>query len=282
MKRVKLILSGSGLKYPKFVGAIKRLKQEGYTFSEVLGTSGGAIIAAAEASGMSIEELEELCKRINPRDLMDPNWLPFGATQGLIGGNKILRTLHTELPEDFDDYKIPLNIVTFNLSRGCHQVWSTKTTPKANAPLIIRASLSLPWLMDGVWIPYGEGMVTHNGERPKKGPDELHIDGGVGANFPLDHFGTGQDVIGLRFRPITGRRTFKDKIDFTAAVIDGFIESTTREHTEDAVHARQIYLESTGGAFDLDMNPAKIQALIDEGWKSTDKALKEKPFMEAK
>ena len=51
MKRVNLAFSGSGQLYPAFVGVLMCLEDRGYSIAEISATSGGAIIAAAFASG---------------------------------------------------------------------------------------------------------------------------------------------------------------------------------------------------------------------------------------
>ena len=63
-KKVKLVLSGSGTRYPCFIGTIQRLLEEGYEIEEVCGTSGGAIIAAGFASWYDPEKPEEIVKVI--------------------------------------------------------------------------------------------------------------------------------------------------------------------------------------------------------------------------
>jgi len=54
MKKVNVALAGSGQLYPVFVGALICLKERGLEIAEISGTSGGAIIAAALASGLAI------------------------------------------------------------------------------------------------------------------------------------------------------------------------------------------------------------------------------------
>ena len=70
-RNIKLVLSGSGTLYPVFVGAIKRLIKKGHQVQAICGTSGGAIVAAAIAGGMPIEDLEKLVKRLLPIDMVD-------------------------------------------------------------------------------------------------------------------------------------------------------------------------------------------------------------------
>ena len=79
-KTYKLVLSGSGTRYSCFIGAIKRLFEEGIEIDEVCGTSGGGIIAAGlgwkydkDNPLDSIEFLEEIAFELMPGGLLDPH-----------------------------------------------------------------------------------------------------------------------------------------------------------------------------------------------------------------
>ena len=108
-KKIKLVLSGSGTKYPCFVGAIKKLLEEGYEIEEVCGTSGGALVASGLASYYdsknplaTIDRLEKFMIDFLPGKLIDWNFLPF-FRRGFIGGKKILKALEENLPKSFND-----------------------------------------------------------------------------------------------------------------------------------------------------------------------------------
>jgi NTE family protein len=244
-------------------GAIWELAAWNREIVELCGTSGGALVAAAFASGMSEERMSRLMREVNPAALLDPNIVFPGLftwhrnSRGVFSGARILRALRENLPPSFSDCHLPLTVVTFNLELGRHELWSSELTPDADLPLVVRASMSLPLIFDPVALPV-----------PGQKKSYLHADGGIGANFPLNVFGDYEEVIGLRFAPITGPRSIVNKLDMISACIDGLIESTTREHVEDAVHARQIYLRSTGGTLDFNLTQKKIQILEDEGVES--------------
>lgn len=264
MKPIKLVLSGSGTRYPVFIGAIRRLEKANYKISEVCGVSGGSIIAAGLAKGMNSVELEKLAKSTLPGPLLDArwftDWISNDPYKGIWKGNKFLKKFYEVLPKSFDECKIPLHIVTFNISRGQHRIWSAATKAEFNdVPRLVRASMSLP-VFDSCMI---------NGE--------WHEDGGFGANFPLDVFGHGQDVIGMRFRGTDPRkiRKFSRKTERLVAMIDDFIESAAREHIEDAMFARVMLLDTKAGGLDLGMNASAVDSMIKEGEASADKWLSE-------
>ena len=259
-KPIKLVLSGSGTKYPVFVGAIKRLEEANFDIIEVCGTSGGSIVAAGIAGGMNAHQLQALVLNTLPGPLLDWNWWPtLDARKGRFAGNKILAALRKNLPNTWDECKIPLHIVTFNIQRGQHVIWNNNAK-NSDVPLLIRASMSLPIIFDPVMI-HGE----------------MHIDGGIGANFPLDVFGDGKNVIGMRFKGSDGSKAKKiaTKFEMGAAVIEGFIESSTKEHVEDAQWAQVMLLDSKNSGLSLEMSAKDVHDMIDEGYRCADRWLRE-------
>jgi len=254
-KKIKLVLSGSGTRYPVFAGAIKRLIEEKYEITEVCGTSGGAIVAAALGAKYnysrpesSIDGLMKLLNESLPGPFLDPRLFPFG-TRGIFKGNKILKEFRRHFPETFLETRIPVNIVTFNMNKGVHKIWSDKDAG-ISLPLAVRASMSLPLIFDPVRIN-----------------EDLHIDGGISANFPLDVFGDGKDVIGLRFKTLGNKkRVVKNKIDLINATVDGMMEASMREHMEDAHYAQTCFLKTNHGGLNLLMNKKDVSSQVEEGY----------------
>lgn len=266
-KLMRYVHSGSGTRYPCFIGAHYACEEADLVPSEACGTSGGAIIAAGIAAGMTPVQLEELAKSTLPGPLLDVfdfHWLPsITAARGRWGGIKILDALRHALPPTWSGYRLPLHIVTFNIERGVHVVWNARSGFD-DVPLLVRASMSLPFVFDPVVI---------NGE--------MHVDGGVGANFPLDIFGTGADVIGMRFRGTDPNKPHKvaTKYDLGMALLDGLMEATTREHVHEAMFARVMLLETTNGGLTLYMGKKDVDAMISEGRTCADAWLRDMPPM---
>lgn len=72
MKRYSLVLEGGGARGAYQVGAIKALKENGYEFDTIVGTSIGALNAAFICQG-DIDKLDELWHTLSFQDLMDIN-----------------------------------------------------------------------------------------------------------------------------------------------------------------------------------------------------------------
>jgi len=266
LKKIKLVLSGSGTRYPVFAGAIKRLLLEGYEIEEACGTSGGAMIAGALGTKYdknnalnTIIDLTDMMLNSMPGQLLDPRWFPFGI-RGLFKGNKFLEEFEKRFVSSFEDTKIPINIVTYNVSKRVHKIWNNRDKG-VSLPLCVRASMSLPFIFDPVEID-----------------GDLHIDGGIAANFPLDIFGSGENVIGLRFASNESpkERRVKTKLDLIDATIEGMMSATMNEHIEDAMYARVCPLYTKHAGLDLLMTRDDMNEQVREGYESVDKWIKKK------
>lgn len=173
--KIGLALSGGGARGLAHIGVLKVLEQEGIPIDFLAGTSMGGVIAAAYASGLSVDYIEKEALRMarlrNLITLLDRS-LP---RRGLVEGQKVQEYLTTHLGDKtFEEMKIPLSLVAVDLISGQEVVLNSGSVVDA-----VRATVSLP----GVFAPFRLG-------------DYLLMDGGVLNNLPADvvrH--TGADVV---------------------------------------------------------------------------------------
>jgi len=254
-KQIKLVLSGSGCLYPCHVGAIIRLAELGFEFKEIVGTSGGAIVGAALASGYKPNgELVEVVKKTLPakNKLVDPSLWALITKWGFIKGDRIEQMLDKYLVKKFKDTKIPIHIVACNIDRRVMTVFSTAANPDMDLSLAVRASMSIP----GVFVP-----VELDGEK--------YVDGGLAGNFMIDYFGADADVIGIRLMSVKGKpKPVKNAFDYTGAVIDTMIEANCAERVEDVSNNRIILVRSKHGGLDLSMTEADVLDMVSEGYEA--------------
>lgn len=259
-KVIKLVLSGSGALYPVHVGAIMCLAEHGYTFSEVCGTSGGALVAAALASGYKPnKELIQLIKKTLPgkNNLIKFSVMTLFKKWGLADSSGIEEVFSKHMPKTMAEVKIPLHIISVNIDRRVDVVFSSKDTPDMSLPRAIVASMSIP----GIFAP-----IKIAGER--------HVDGGISANYFLNIFGTGEDVVGLRFHSSSGKfRLIKNIKDYILAIIETMLESNMKRHIKEAIFARTILLDSKYSGFNFKMTDKDVDAMIKEGYASAKKWL---------
>jgi len=212
-----LVLSGGSVRAAAHVGVLKALSKYHLEPDLVIGTSGGAIVAALYAAGRTPQELEELftAHQYAKRDLIDLNWPGFLAAlftlnirhiSGLVRGRALEHLLREELGEvqHFSQLnRVQLMIPTVNLNTGQQVVFcdhrrlgiSLENGEYANFQVrdhlsiaqAVRASISIP----GIFTPASFSEL---------GFIDSYIDGGVRNGYPLSiavKLGKARQIIGV-------------------------------------------------------------------------------------
>ncbi len=193
--KIALVLSGGGARGAAHIGVIKVLEELRIPVDIVTGTSIGALVGAAYASGTPIRDLEELVRKTNWNDVFtdsspreDRSFLRKEEDQarllklemgikdysvrlppGAITGQK-LDQLFSSITRfapgtvDFDRLPIPFRAVTTDAETG--KMFVLKQGRLADA---MRASMSVP------------GAVA-----PLEINDRIFLDGGLTRNLPVD------------------------------------------------------------------------------------------------
>ena len=86
-KKVGLALSGGAALGFAHIGVIKVLLQNNIPIDVISGTSMGALVGGVFASGMSIEDMENVLQNFSRKNFVDIN--PFILTDGLLHGKKV-------------------------------------------------------------------------------------------------------------------------------------------------------------------------------------------------
>lgn len=163
--QVGLVLSAGGARGLAHIGVIRVLEREGITIDVVTGSSMGALVAGAWATGRSADELENLAMQVKGRraflKMLNPMFPGAGIVRG-IGVSNFLNSIVDDLT--FDDTMIPVKIVASDLNSVEEVIFDRGKLSDA-----IRASISIP----GVFRP-----VMHQGRSL--------IDGGLANPVPVD------------------------------------------------------------------------------------------------
>jgi NTE family protein len=193
--RVGLVLGGGGAMGAAHIGVLKVLEELRVPVDCIAGTSMGALVGGAYASGMRGGELEQFVTSINwagvfgkarvrlyqpmnvkREDETISNKLEFGlGDNGLIAPGGIFDTQQIESlirnmvsrqsgVTDFDALPIPFRAVATDLKSGRMVVFNS-----GDLPTVLRASMSVP----GAFAPIDVG-------------DWLLVDGGITRNLPVD------------------------------------------------------------------------------------------------
>ena len=193
--RIGLALSGGGARGAAHIGVIKVLEELRIPIDYIAGTSMGALVGAAYASGTSISELESRLESTDWENLLtdtspreDRSFqrkeedqtrllkLELGVKDGsvrlpagAISGQKLdtlfsLITRSAPGSTEFDRLPIPFRAVATDAETGRMVVFERGRLPDA-----MRASMSVP----GAIAPYPIG-------------DKIYLDGGLTRNLPVD------------------------------------------------------------------------------------------------
>lgn len=159
--RVGLALSGGAARGVAHIGVLKVFAQHQVPIDFIAGTSAGALVGGAYASGMSISEIEDLGRNLR--------WRDFGrmtiSRLGIQSNARMEEYVRARFPlTRFEDLHIPLAIVATDLHSGTPHVMSGT----GDVAFAIRASCALP----GWYVP-----VTDEHGRQL-------VDGGLVANVP--------------------------------------------------------------------------------------------------
>lgn len=186
--KVGIALSGGMAYSMAHIGVLKALERAEIPIHCIAGTSGGALIGCLYASGMSLEEMEELAQKARWRLFSGFNF----PTRGLLSSENIEKFIHDLLGKaSFEDLKLPFCVVGADLQTGEEVL--IMEGPVARA---VRASCSIPQVFTPVEI----------GSR-------LIVDGGIVNKIPVSAVAQmGADVIigsdvGFKSRDMTALPT---------------------------------------------------------------------------
>ena len=180
-------MGGSGALYPIYLGCLCKLQEEGYEIVSVGGSSGGAIAATLWASP-NIENTKENLKRFiaktlpkNNKKIIKYSLFHFVRHWGLINGSHLESLFSQIFFNSMKEATIPLEIYVANVQRNRQISFSSKETPDAYLPKVLRASCSIPLIFDPVEI---EG--------------NKYVDGGWSTPLPVIE--NDEDCVGIRIK----------------------------------------------------------------------------------
>jgi NTE family protein len=113
--RIGVALGGGFARGLAHIGVLRVLEQEGIPVDFIAGTSIGAVVGAAYASGMNSRELEEVAAQVRFKDLSRVTVSRFG----LFSNDKMAAFLKSVLPcKTFEELRIPLSVSATDIITG--------------------------------------------------------------------------------------------------------------------------------------------------------------------
>lgn len=157
--RVGLALGGGFARGLAHIGVLKVLEENGVQISCLAGTSIGSIIGGAYASGVPLEEIAAVARRVRWKDF--GNWTL--SRMGLASNQRLEALVRRVFRATrFEDLKMPMAVVATDLLAGRPVVFTT-----GELGLAIRASCAYP----GLFLP-----IAYDGS--------LLVDGGLVSEVP--------------------------------------------------------------------------------------------------
>jgi NTE family protein len=161
---IGLALSSGGARGSAHLGVLRVLEENGIVPDVMAGSSMGAYVGAAYASGTCFDDLEAAWRSTSVLRAAK-TLLPTVPWSGWTSGGEIVRTLRRTFGDRrIQDLDRPFAVVATDLESGMPYVITEGSLVDA-----VRASLSVPGLFTPVWLD-----------------DHLLIDGGVSNPLPLD------------------------------------------------------------------------------------------------
>ncbi|HVE90443.1 MAG TPA: patatin-like phospholipase family protein [Burkholderiaceae bacterium] len=197
--KIGLVLSGGGARGAAHIGVLKVLEELRVPVDVIAGTSMGAIVGAAYATGMTVAEMENAIRSITtdrlftdqpPRqdqsmrrkdDDLRPYFvpelpvtadgvlLPKGVVTGVALEGELRKLVQITSVRSFDELPIPFRAIATDIGTGEMVVLKEGSVVQA-----IRASMSVP----GAVAPVEAGLI--DGKRRQL------VDGGLVRNLPVD------------------------------------------------------------------------------------------------
>lgn len=243
-----LVVSGGGMKGVASLGAVVALKKAGAlkNLHTVVGTSAGALVAAALATGRASEALlKDLARGCRPA--IDLRMLSYGLDSGRnldVWIRKVLGKAYT-FDEVMREHRTRLVVCATNVSLRRPEYFGPESSPDMDVALALRMSCAIPLYFSA---------VPHN--------DCLYADGAISDNFPLEwtveHHGA--RTMGVCFAPRTA------PINNLESYVGALIECSTRRHFPDHPRCRVLELDTgASSAFDFSMSPTAMRHLFRSG-----------------
>ena len=181
--RISLVLGGGGLKGFAHLGVMRALEERGIRPCLVAGTSIGALIGGALATGTTRAALEQTALSLTRRDLFVINrvkiLLDRMRTPSVYSPEPLAALIAKLVPDvRFDDAPLPLLVNTVDVETGFQVIWGLPGQRDVAVRDAIYASCALP----GAFPP---GMVGGH----------VCVDGGAADNLPVSISSQGVDLV---------------------------------------------------------------------------------------
>jgi NTE family protein len=250
-EKIVPILAGGGTRLPAHLGVLHALNKLQIQFDNIVGVSGGSIIASLFASGLSIEEIKEIALTTNYTQFTGFSLFKLIRNGGLSSGDVFEKWVDKHLNgKTFSQMNMKLHLVATDVKSGKPVIFNQENTPHMKVSEAVRFSMSIPLVFS--FKPFGKHLMVDGSILSE---DALH------RNWAND----GTPVMCFRLRSeyeydeLETNRYFPI-FDYITLLIRTFMTTISREYINDAFWHNTIVI-NTGECSGVDFSMTDEQKL---------------------
>ena len=255
------ILAGGGTRLPAHIGVLKALQDLNIDFNNIVGVSGGSIIASLFASGLSINAIKKIAFETNYNQFREFSLLKLIRNGGLSSGDVFESWVDQHLKgKTFIEMDKSLHVVATDVKSGKPVIFNRENTHSMKVSKAVRFSMSIPLVFS--FKSFGKHLMVDGSILSE---DALHRDWGK----------DGTPVLCFRLR---GEHEYDDiKTDgifpifnYVTMLIRTFMTTISREYINEAFWHNTIII-NTGdcSAVDFKMTETQKETLFKIGYETS-------------
>ena len=229
------VLAGGGTRLPAHVGVLTALERMQYGVEQLVGVSGGSIVASLYACGYSTEYLKNLAFDVDFRQFRGFSLPKLLFAGGLSTGERFESWLDEQLQgATFRHLERELHVVATDVRSGEPVVFDSERSPDFPVARAVRFSMGIPLLFTF-----------------EKYKDHLMVDGSILAEDALYRDWAGDDTPVVYFRLRSTREAEQVSVsrffplpDYLTMLIRTFMTSISREYINTAYWRNTIVIET--------------------------------------
>jgi len=158
-EKIVPILAGGGTRLPAHLGVLHALNDLKIQFDNIVGVSGGSIIASLFASGLSIEQVKKIALDTNYTQFTGFSLFKLIRNGGLSSGDVFENWVDDHLQgKTFSQMKLQLHVVATDVKSGKPVIFNKENTPNMKVSKAVRFSMSIPLVFS--FKPFGKHLMV--------------------------------------------------------------------------------------------------------------------------
>jgi NTE family protein len=158
-KKIVPILAGGGTRLPAHLGILKALQELEVNFDDIVGVSGGSIIASFYASGLSINEIKTVALETDYSQFRGFSLIKLIRNGGLSSGDVFEKWVDKHLQgKTFSQLEKKPHVVATDVRTGKPVIFDIEHTPNMKVSQAVRYSMSIPLVFS--FKPFGKHLMV--------------------------------------------------------------------------------------------------------------------------